>query len=296
MKERLLTALPLIFIVSLAFALPGVYGASFFVLMALAMVCAGFYEAFAMCNLADGRSFALTGTIFAVLLTLSSVFMNVFSPGGAVFTGADVFVICLYMLFAIWPVFRKGPSAELVNAYFISLGIFMYLGVMLSFFAKLYFLQIPCGQGIVSGRSMLLFIIAVTKMADVGAYFIGASTARLPGGNHKLAPVVSPKKSIEGLIGGTVFSTGTAIGLSYIPGFIRTAETTLFSMWELVAIGVGASVIGLLGDLIESALKRASGKKDSGSIPGIGGILDVLDSLIPISPLFYAYIFTVCFR
>jgi len=135
-------------------------------------------------------------------------------------------------------------------------------------------------------------------MADVGAYVTGTLTAKMPGGNHKLAPRLSPKKSIEGLVGGTVFSVATALALAQIPGFLSFHKSALgievvhrlFNMAELVSIGVLASVIGLIGDLIESALKRAASLKDSGSIPGIGGMLDVLDSLIPISPLFYAYI------
>jgi phosphatidate cytidylyltransferase len=209
----------------------------------------------------------------------------------------DVLIIACYALCAVAPVFREGPSREMCGAYLTSLGIYLYIAWMLSFLGKLFFANI--GFPVTHfGRNLFLFIIAVTKMADVGAYVVGTLTAKMPGGNHKLAPRLSPKKSVEGLVGGTVFSVGTAIGLAYIPGFVCCQKTLgsfslverFFNIYELIAIGVLASVVGLLGDLIESALKRAAALKDSGHIPGIGGILDVLDSLIPISPLFYAYV------
>ena len=140
-------------------------------------------------------------------------------------------------------------------------------------------------------RPILFFMILVTKIADTGAFAAGSWTAKRPEGNHKLIPLVSPKKSWEGLIGGTVASVVTALICYFFwPASVSVNGMKLFGLQEVIIIGILASVIGLLGDLAESALKRAAGAKDSGNLPGIGGILDTLDSLIFVAPLFYAYL------
>ena len=297
MKQRLLTAIPLIVIVALCILLAGKCCGVSFLVLALAMVLAGMHEAFSMVEMPSGKLFKAIGMCFATLLVLNAQLPVLFPGIGGVAPYIDVLIIAMFALCTVLPVFQNGPSRDMCGAYLSSLGIFLYVAWMLSFLGKLFFAELRCGIPHL-GCNLFLFIIAVTKMADVGAYVCGTLTAKLPGGNHKLAPRLSPKKSIEGLVGGTVFSVATAIALSYIPEFIThkmalgnlVSVQRIFCLLELVAIGILASVIGLVGDLIESALKRAAAIKDSGHIPGIGGVLDVLDSLIPISPLFYAYV------
>ena len=296
MKQRLLTAIPLILVVALAIFFGDKCHGLPFLAFSLAMVLAGMYEAFTMVDIPCRKAFCSIAMVFAALFVVNAQLPMLVPRLGLYMPYIDILIIACYALCAVAPVFRQGPSKELCGTYLVSLGIFLYIAWMLSFLGKLFFA--PLGVMPHFGRNLFLFIIAVTKMADVGAYVVGSLSAKMPGGNHKLAPRLSPKKSIEGLIGGTVFSVGTAFALAYIPNFIcvhRAAagvEITrhFFCAAELLAIGVLASVIGLVGDLIESALKRGAGIKDSGHIPGIGGILDVLDSLIPISPLFYAYV------
>lgn len=297
MKQRLLTAIPLILLVALAIVFGDKCHGLPFLAFSLAMVLAGMYEAFTMVDIPCRKAFCSISMAFAALFVVNAQLQVLVPLLGVYAPYIDILVIGCYALCAVAPVFRQGPSKEMCGAYLASLGIFIYVAWMLSFLGKLFFVKFDFALPW-QGRNLFLFIIAVTKMADVGAYVVGSLTAKMPGGNHKLAPRLSPKKSIEGLIGGTVFSVGTAFALAYIPNFIRVCETSgdcvivkyPFCTVELIAIGVLASVIGLVGDLIESALKRGAGLKDSGHIPGIGGILDVLDSLIPISPLFYAYV------
>ena len=294
MRQRLLTAIPLILLVALAIIFGDRCHGLPFLAFSLAMVLAGMYEAFTMVDIPSRKAFCTIAMTFAALFVVNAQ-LQMLGPNLGVYAPyIDILVIGCYALCAVAPVFRQGPSKEMCGAYLASLGIFIYVAWMLSFLGKLFFAKFGCTLPW-QGRNLFLFIIAVTKMADVGAYVVGSLTAKMPGGNHKLAPRLSPKKSIEGLIGGTVFSVGTAFALAYIPNFISIQKSAgecmhLFCSAELLAIGVLASVIGLVGDLIESALKRGAGLKDSGHIPGIGGILDVLDSLIPISPLFYAYV------
>jgi phosphatidate cytidylyltransferase len=119
--------------------------------------------------------------------------------------------------------------------------------------------------------------VAVVKAADIGAYATGRTLGR-----HKLIPWLSPGKTIEGFFGGLVFSgiAGACIAI-YLRGPVPA----------VIAVGGGYGVIlgaiGQLGDLLESLLKRDAGVKDSGNVPGFGGVLDILDSPLLAAPAAY---------
>lgn len=131
-------------------------------------------------------------------------------------------------------------------------------------------------------RYMLLALFILLWVNDSGAYIVGSLTAKLPKGNHKMFPRVSPAKSWEGLIGGVVFSL-LAVYVFYRVGW--TAELGLANSLWFAAFG---SVFGTLGDLMESLLKRTLGVKDSGKfMPGHGGVLDRFDSLMLATPVVY---------
>ncbi len=131
-------------------------------------------------------------------------------------------------------------------------------------------------------RYLLLALFILLWVNDSGAYIVGSLTAKLPKGNHKMFPRVSPAKSWEGLIGGVVFSL-LAGYVFYRVGW--TAELGLANSLWFAAFG---SVFGTLGDLMESLLKRTLGVKDSGKfMPGHGGVLDRFDSLMLATPVVY---------
>jgi phosphatidate cytidylyltransferase len=131
-------------------------------------------------------------------------------------------------------------------------------------------------------RYLLLALFILLWVNDSGAYIVGSLTAKLPNGNHKMFPRVSPAKSWEGLIGGVVFSL-LAGYVFYRVGW--TAELGLANSLWFAAFG---SVFGTLGDLMESLLKRTLGVKDSGKfMPGHGGVLDRFDSLMLATPVVY---------
>ena len=128
-----------------------------------------------------------------------------------------------------------------------------------------------------TGVNLALFLILVTKSGDIGAYCIGTLTSRRRGGNHKIVPTISPKKSWEGTIGGLIISIIIAFILYFSIGFKLGSN----SNWTILMIGFCLFVGGFVGDLSESVLKRMTGIKDSGAIiPGIGGVLDLTDSFI----------------
>ena len=128
--------------------------------------------------------------------------------------------------------------------------------------------------------SWLIFLCLVTKATDTGGYIVGTLTSKLPGGNHKIAPKVSPKKSWEGLAGGMVLSLAVSLTFFYL--MPRAPMSWYISAAVLLSLG------SFFGDLTESAVKRLCNIKDSGSfVPGMGGAFDVLDSFIYNGMLFW---------
>jgi len=128
------------------------------------------------------------------------------------------------------------------------------------------------------GREWLIFAIAATVITDAAGYFVGKMI-----GKHKLSPRLSPNKTIEGAVGGVVCATLTGWAWHAI-GF-HEAE-----LIHLLIMGFLFGVIGQIGDLAESLLKRDARVKDSNRIPGIGGILDMSDSLLFNIPLLYGFL------
>jgi phosphatidate cytidylyltransferase len=129
------------------------------------------------------------------------------------------------------------------------------------------------------GEFLVFFVVLVTWAGDTGAYICGKMMGRRP-----LAPVISPKKTVEGFFGGMILALVVAVisQLWFLPSM---------SLMDAAALGMLLTVAGLLGDLAESAIKRSVNQKDSGSlIPGHGGMLDRLDSLLFTAPCFYYYV------
>ncbi len=126
---------------------------------------------------------------------------------------------------------------------------------------------------------LLLAVFVLIWVNDSGAYCVGSLTAKRKGGNHKMFPRVSPKKSWEGLIGGIVPAMATGALLAHFGWFDHIAEMNHYITGAIFALIV--SVFGTLGDLMESLFKRTIGVKDSGKfLPGHGGVLDRFDSIL----------------
>lgn len=133
-------------------------------------------------------------------------------------------------------------------------------------------------RGLEGGVSWVFLVMVIAWMGDTGAYFAGRAF-----GKHALYPKVSPKKTVEGLIGGFAGSTAGVAGVKLV---LLPQLTPL----DVIFYGVVASSLGVMGDLCESMLKRAFKVKDSGWImPGHGGVLDRIDSMLFVAPTVYAY-------
>ena len=184
--------------------------------------------------------------------------------------------------------FKKGLQNLITSTF----GL-IYICWTLSFAVKIFFTTSTAS--LQSGVYLIFFMIAVTKSSDIGAYFVGSHSAKRPQGNHKMFPKISPKKSWEGFVGGLVTSSIVAVLMVF---FFQSKMVFISnpSIGYLSAIILAFlfTTLGFIGDIAESSFKRASKLSDSGSIlPGLGGAMDVLDSLIPVAPLFYAYLVLV---
>jgi phosphatidate cytidylyltransferase len=164
-----------------------------------------------------------------------------------------------------------APGCAVVR---LALAVWMvaYLGLLPSFLAQL--------RWTAAGEKALALAIFVPKSCDIGAYFTGRLLGR-----HKMSPALSPNKTWEGLAGGLVLSAGITVALNQL--------LTGGTLTDLGAVGFGLTVggVGALGDLAESLVKRDCGRKDaSQAMPGFGGVLDVIDSIVFAAPVAYAWL------
>lgn len=182
-------------------------------------------------------------------------------------------LIVLASLFAVTMQFiRKDNARDHLVSMAITLFSLFYIGWFFSFQVKLRMLE--------NGANLVAFLILITKGADIGAYVIGSRW-----GKNELIPRISPKKTKEGTLGGIVFS----IILAATVGRFLTG----FSIMHLCILGAVLATVGQVGDLAESLIKRDCSVKDSGThLMGIGGQLDLMDSLLFTGPIFYFYIKT----
>ena len=166
---------------------------------------------------------------------------------------------------------------------------FIYIAWLFNFMARLVFL-VPAADGDVArslvstqGACLLLWLLSVTKFTDMGAYITGSLIGR-----NKMIPHVSPGKTWEGFAGALVFSQLAGCGL--FAAFPRQLAM-LHSWGHVLSVGLVISLLAVIGDLAESVIKRALDIKDSGHmLPGIGGALDLIDSLCFTAPALYFYL------
>lgn len=134
------------------------------------------------------------------------------------------------------------------------------------------------------GRWWLIYLLAVTKITDIGAYFGGRFL-----GKRKLALKISPGKTVEGAVVGLASAVLVSGLIAFLSSYLGGAELSLGGVrWLIMGLVLGA--VGQFGDLAESLLKRDAQKKDSNALPGFGGVLDLLDSIIYNIPVIYLFI------
>jgi phosphatidate cytidylyltransferase len=180
----------------------------------------------------------------------------------------ELLFIVAALLFLILMQFRRRESSGVVVSISTTIFGILYVSWFLSFLIKIRYLS--------GGLGLLLTVIAITKLGDIGAYLIGSRFGKTP-----LIKRISPNKSVEGSVAGLLFS---------IAGALACRSFLNLPLLHAGALGLFLGILGQLGDLSESLMKRDCQVKDSGSfLPGMGGVLDLADSLIFTAPAFYFY-------
>ncbi len=193
------------------------------------------------------------------------------------------FIIAFFGLICLF-LFHFDKISGSISSIAMSLFGILYVAVPLGLILKILYLYSPCRMGH-EGRIWLLYLLVVTKITDVGAYFGGRLF-----GNRKLAADLSPGKTITGAIVG-FFSAIIFSVLFYFLGHLVPNFHLSFS--ESIWLGALLGFLGQVGDLGESLFKRDAAVKDSNRLPGLGGILDMLDSLLFTTPVIYFFLY-VC--
>ena len=264
MLERIITALILVAVVlTCMFATTAIY--PMLGLMTLATFGAG-YEWYKLMPLKDGQPKNKTiALIFgAVLAGISAIALLYLSSIWIVLWGVSILV---WLMSISWV--KRYPEYDgWYNGGLLYLGILLIIAAITAIFALWNI-----------SPWWLMYVFLLVWGADSGAYFVGRKL-----GMRKLAPMVSPNKSIEGLIGGLITSCLIIVAVVTLYLDVEPLAFVLFMVLSLITV-----IASVQGDLVESMIKRRAGIKDSGRIlPGHGGVLDRVDSLLSATPIFAA--------
>ena len=259
---------------------------SVFLLVMVFLAVSGLAEFYGIA--AKRELFCYTGWgIFGGILLMVGTFFQLTGHIGTQGSPARVndfetsFLILFVLGLCLRQFFSKSNTAGIVAISTTLFGL-MYVPWLLNFIQKINFF-FPVQSGLaVDGKYYVVYFILVTKFSDSGAYAVGSLI-----GKHKMIPRISPGKTWEGFAGAIVVST---LGSVLFAHFFRDRLVGM-NLLHAIILGIILSVCAVVGDLIESLFKREAGVKDSGRLfPGIGGILDLLDSLLFNAPIMYLYL------
>lgn len=196
--------------------------------------------------------------------------------------GPTVVLFLAVIPITIYYLFRFGDMGTVAQRTAFSITGIVYVGLMLGF---LGLIKRDFGP---AGGDMILFVLIVAWLGDTGAYFGGRFF-----GDRKLYPSVSPGKTWAGAWGGLIVATASAAALKLGLSAVHDPPSLMHMLsWvDILALAIPGAILGQIGDLVESLLKRSTGVKDSGSLlPGHGGILDRVDAVLFMGPYMYLYL------
>ncbi|MFA4993274.1 MAG: phosphatidate cytidylyltransferase [Candidatus Omnitrophota bacterium] len=256
--KRIISSAILISIISLVIFFDWLCG-----LVATVFIVAGLYEYFVMLEKKGINIYKYFGIGMGTVIPLSIVLK--FEPTKS----WELLFIVLALFFILIMQFKRRDSSGVIVDISTTIFGILYVSWFFSFIIKIRYL--PGGLG------FLAALLLIVKLGDIGAFLVGSRWGKKPLMQH-----ISPKKTVEGALGGLLFSVlGALISKPFLP----------FSYGQLLLIAISLGVLGQLGDLSESLLKRDCQIKDSGNIfPGMGGVLDQIDSLLFTAPVFYFYL------
>ena len=220
---------------------------------------------------------ALTIAWFATTFTACQLTGLPWSPN------IDLAFLALLVLTAFLPsLFAPLAGRATLAAILFTIAAFLYIPWLSSFMTRVLYLPGRDPDGWLRGLPYLVFLIGVTKFTDCGAYLLGSAI-----GKHKMIPHISPAKTWEGMAGALLAALAAGLGIY----FAWATKMPLLTPLSVTLLSLLLGLICVFGDLAESVLKRCLDVKDSGHfLPGIGGSLDLIDSLLFTAPVFYFYL------
>jgi len=254
--------------------LVGIFFEWMFMLVVIGLIVGGLYEFFYMIKKKGIPIYSYVGIFIGLMIPLS-----IWHQFESTKNWELLFITLMFLMVLLLQFTRKDNANAIVGISTTMFGVF-YVSWLFSFLVKVRYLL----PGL-AGVKLAAFILLVTKTGDIGALLIGSWL-----GKHPLLPRVSPNKSIEGSVGGVLFSmVAAAMCWPFLPH-----EMVSFPIWQTTMMGAFFGGMGQLGDLSESLIKRDCMVKDSGKfLPGMGGVLDLIDSLLFSVPAFYLYMAAV---
>ena len=251
-----------------------------------ALICAfGLIALWEFYGMLDHRSlpnFKVTGMICGtVMLVGSFYYFAKIGPAQSYDFETAVLLFFLLTVFARQMFARLRHDEPLQTMAYTLFGL-LYVLWLFNFITKIVYVMPRSSSGAVTGQFYVLYLIAVTKFSDMGAYLTGSVVGR-----HLMVPHISAKKTWEGFFGALVFALLCSLALfKLMPGHLSVLTWT-----HATILGLLLGFAAVIGDLAESIIKRSTGVKDSGNLlPGIGGALDLLDSLLFTAPLLFFYL------
>lgn len=243
----------------------------------------GLFEFYKLLTLASLPHFGRTGIFLGTAYALGSLICARALGHEAAYSLEFGALLCTTLVVFLRQIFHKDPETPALAAIGYTLLGLVYIPFLGASTANLLYLTTATPDGQMTGHFYVLYLALVTKMSDCGAYLTGSLI-----GKHPMIPRISPKKTWEGFAGAILHSTAASLllvrflpeSLSLVGGPVRAA-----------LLGAFLGLVAVLGDLAESVIKRSTGAKDSGhSLPGIGGALDLIDSLLFTAPLLYLFL------
>ena len=253
-----------------------------FLLLIGSLGMAGLWEYFRMLEQSGTRCFTAFGLICGAAAFIGS-FLALRTGSQTAAYDFENFVLLVFLFGVIArQMFRPTvKSAPLESMAYTLFGL-LYVAWLFNFLTKIVYVIPRNANGGTVGQFYVLYLVVVTKFADMGAYLVGSRIGR-----HQMMPHISPSKTWEGFFGSLLFSVAASCLLIFI--MPKTLACLNFLHGTILGLLIGVATV--VGDLGESVVKRSAGVKDSGVLlPGIGGVLDLIDSLLFTGPILFFYL------
>jgi phosphatidate cytidylyltransferase len=252
----------------------------FFLLLGVTGIL-GLWEFYCMLDHKKLPNFKITGMLAGGVLITGS--FHYFRKFGVAASYDFEMAVLLFLVLSVFArqMFQKTRDPSPVETMAYTLFGLIYVVWLFNFMTKIVFVTPRTIENVATGQFYVLYLVVVTKFSDMGAYLTGSLI-----GKHPLVPHISPKKTWEGFFGALAFSTLGSYGLLYL----LSSHLPLINFFHAGVLGLMLGFAAIIGDLAESIIKRSTDVKDSGRmLPGIGGALDLIDSLLFTAPLLYFY-------